>query len=284
MPANLLSIKISRPTVLAIGVVLLFIAAYLPALQILVRKWATSEEYGHAFLTVPIILYMIWQKRAALSEMRPDYAPLGLTLVLLATPLYLFALLTEVHTAITLAMLLTITGSLIYLAGLRAVWTLITPLFLLLILIPVPDQLYISLTFPLQIMVSQASEIIIRVCDIPIFREGNIMTVPGKQFEVADACSGLRSMITLLTLSVIMGHFLLKKKAAKLILVAASIPTAIFVNMVRVVGIILLFAFFELDLSEGLAHETMGLVIFLLALLILHLIQRVLESWQTQKK
>ena len=119
---------------------------------------------------------------------------------------------------------------------------------------------------------------------VTIFREGNIMTVPGKSFEVAGACSGLRAIVTLLTLSIIMGHYMLKNKTTKLLLLAASIPTAIIVNIVRVVATVLLFAFFELDISEGIVHEATGLLVFTLALLILFLTQRVLESWETKKK
>lgn len=269
-------------TALAFCTLLLFIAAYFPAIQILTKKWASSEEYGHAFLTVPIILYMVLQRRENLTEEGCRYSAAGLALILLSTALYLFALLTEVHTIITLSMVLTLTGILIYLAGAKLVRILITPLILLLMLIPIPQQLYIQLTFPLQIIVSKISEIIINLAGIPIFREGNIMTIPGKSFEVAGACSGLRSMITLLTLSFIMGHYMLKKNSTKLILLAASIPTAIVVNIIRVVLTVLLFGFFRIDISEGKLHETTGLLVFVLALLILFLSQRVLESWETK--
>lgn len=285
MPTSAPSIQSPRTTGLAIGALLLFIAAYFPALRILVQKWAASEEYGHAFLTVPIILYMVWQQREPLlAEPPPRSSSAGLALVVFATLLYFFALLTEVHTMISLAMVLTIVGALIFLAGPGAVRLLFTPLLLLVMLIPVPDQLLTQLTFPLQLKVSQVSEWIIRMCGITILREGNIMTVPGKSFEVAGACSGLRAVVTLLTLSVIMGHYMLRNKVAKLLLVAASVPTAILVNIVRVVAIVLLFAFFGLDLSEGTIHEATGIAVFLLALFILILLQRILESWQTKEK
>jgi len=281
MPVNTLSKKYSMSTALAFCTLLLFIAAYYPAMHILTKKWATSEEYGHAFLTIPIILHMAWLKRGELTASEPTYTSLGLTLILIATPLYIFALLTEIHTVITLSMMITLWGTLIYLSGIRSIRMLITPLLLLLFLIPVPTQLYIELTFPLQLMVSKISENIIRIFNVPIFREGNIMMVPGKSFEVAGACSGLRSLISLLTLSIIMGHYMLKKNTFKLLLIAASIPTAILVNIFRVVATVLLFNFFQLDLSEGIVHEATGLVVFILALLILFLSQKYLENLET---
>jgi len=162
----------------------LFVAAYFPVFQILVGKWANSEEYSHAFLTLPILLYMVWGKRATLLEDKPHYSMLGLFLVILSTIGYLFALLTQVPTFISLSFYFTIIGVLIYLLGIQSLQTLFMPLVLLLVLIPVPDQLYIKLTFPLQLKVSQLSEILVELFGVPILREGNVMNAPGKSFEV----------------------------------------------------------------------------------------------------
>jgi exosortase len=172
----------------------------------------------------------------------------------------------------------------IYLAGANSIKELATPLILLLMLIPVPDQLYIQITFPLQLKVSQISEVFIRMFGVPILREGNVMHIPDKIFEVVEACSGLRSMITMLTLSVIMGYFMLKRIPSKWVLVAAGVPTAIFVNIIRVVTMILLFHFFKLDLTEGASHTVTGLLIFGIALVILFLLLKVLELWETKSK
>ena len=95
-------------------------------------------------------------------------------------------MLTQVNTIFFLSMLLTVFGVLIYLAGVNSVKELFTPLLLFLILIPVPDQLYIKLTFPLQLKVSQVSEIVVRIFGVPLFREGNVMNIPGKSFEVVE--------------------------------------------------------------------------------------------------
>ena len=272
----------NTPFILSFFVVALFTLAYLPALQMLVEKWADSEEYSHAFLTLPIILYMVWTKRQILSEIESRYPSLGLLLILLSSLLYLFALLTEVHTIIALSTYLTIVGCLVYLFGVTIIKELFTPLLLLLILIPVPEQLFIKLTFPLQLKVSQASEFIIRIFGIPLLREGNLMTIPEKTFEVVDACSGLRSSISLLTLSVIMGYYMVQKIPSKLILLAASIPTAIAVNIFRVSIMILVYHFFGLDLTEGTWHTATGLGVFVLAFAFLFLIQRILERWETK--
>ncbi len=267
--------------ILALG---LFIAAYFPVFQLLVSKWAGSEEYTHAFLTVPIIVYMLWRNRTVLLNSSRHYAWIGLPIILLSTACYCFALLTQVDTVISLSMFLTTTGVLIFLAGPGAVKELFTPLLLFLMLIPVPEQLYTQITSPLQLKVSQFSEIIIRMFDVPILRQGNVMQLPGKSFEVVEACSGLRSVITLLTLSVILGFFMLRSKRSKLILIAASIPTAIMVNVIRIVSMILLYYYWNIDLVEGTKHTITGLLVFTLALFTLFFLQKILATWETQNK
>ena len=272
------------PVYLALGALVLFVVAYFPVFRILAGKWAESEEYSHAFLTLPIILYMVYQNRQRVLETPATFSPLGLVTLMLASALYYFSLLTEVHTVIALAMYLTVLGTVVFLFGIRSLWVLFTPLLLLLMLIPFPDQLYIQLTFPLQLKVSQMSEAIIDLFGIPVHRAGNVLTIPQKSFEVVEACSGLRSVITLLTLSVVMGYFLLVRTTSKLLLVAASIPVAIFVNLIRVVTIVLLFHSFGLDLYEGTLHTVTGLLIFLIALVTLFLLQRILEQWEHKQK
>lgn len=269
-------------TLMALALVagVLFVAAYFPVFQILVGKWANSEEYSHAFLVLPIILYMVWSKKSVFLGDRKQYTFLGLLLVAFSMVLYFFALLTQVHTIISLAMFLTVLGTLIYLFGVQIVFVLFTPLLLFLLLIPVPDPLYIKLTFPLQLKVSEISEVIVSMFGVPIFRQGNVMNIPNKSFEVVEACSGLRSMITLMNLSIIVGYFMLERKTSKCILLLASIPIAVFVNIIRVSLMILLYHFFKLDLVEGTLHTVTGLAVFALALISLLGLNKGLETWE----
>jgi len=258
----------------------LFVVAYFPVFQILVGKWANSEEYSHAFLILPIILYMVWQKQEILQEIQKQCTYIGLILVVFSMAVYFFSLLTQVHTIISLAMFLTVLGALVYLFGTKSVPILFTPLLLLLLLIPVPDPLYIKLTFPLQLKVSQMSEFIVWMFGVPIFRQGNVMNIPTKSFEVVEACSGLRSMITLINLSIVMGYFMLERKTSKCILLFASIPIAVFVNVIRVSLMILLYYFFRLDLSEGILHTITEVAVFALALISLLCLNKILEIWE----
>jgi len=265
---------------LALPAAALFVIGYFPILRIIFQKWSASEEYSHAFLTLPIIVFMIWQKRSAIRFDNVRFSRSGLMLLSVATLFYFFALLTQVQTLILLAMLMAVLGIALYLGGWESFKALFTPLLLIALLIPPPEQFYIQLTAPLQLLVSQAAEIIVRATGLSIFRDGNIMTIPSKSFEVVEACSGMRSMMTLLTLSIIMGYFLLSNNGFKAILAVASVPAAIFINIVRVVAIILLYHFYRLDLTEGSSHTLLGLATFGLALIILYLLHLVLEKCQ----
>lgn len=260
--------------VLALG---LFTLAFWPAFSELLHLWMSSEDYSHAPITIPVIFFMFWAERNKLARLYHRYAPAGLVLVVISTTLYLFALLTQVNTLIFLSTYLSIIGITVYVGGPGAVKTLATPLLLLLLLIPVPQQLYAQATFPLQLIVSRASEAIVLLLDVPLFREGNVMRLPQKTLEVVEACSGLRSILILLSLSVIMGYFLLHRFRSKAFLFVASIPTAILVNILRIVSMILMFHFFNLDLTTGPTHSAAGILVLLTAIFILFMLQRILK-------
>lgn len=270
--------------VIGLATLCVFVIAYFPVLKILATIWANSDEYSHAFLTIPIIFYMVWLKRKELRAIPVSFSSLGLVTVCCSSGLYLFAMLTEVNTLIFLSFFLAVMGTVIYLVGTGVLKYLITPILLFIMLIPIPEQILPQLTFPLQLKVSEVSEFIIRLFGVPLFREGNIMNLPERSFEVVEACSGLRSVITLMTLSVIMGYFMLKRNSSKIILLATSIPIAIIVNIIRVTAMVLLFHFWKLDLSAESYHTMSGMVVFCLALLLLLILQKSLESWENKAK
>lgn len=270
--------------ILAFTALTLFIIGYLPVFQILVNKWANSEGYSHAFITVPIIIYMVWGKREFLINSQGVSALIGLPLVIVSILLYLVSLQLQIPTFSSLAMVMTLLSVLVYLAGFMALKELATPILLLLVIIPIPNQLYSMATLPLQLKVSQVSEVIIRLLGIPVLREGNIIQIPDKSFQIVEACSGMRSIITLITLSLIMGYYMLTRTFSKGLLLVMSVPVAFFINVVRVVVLVWAFHFVRMDLSEGTKHTILGLVLFAIALIILLVFQRVLENWETKEQ
>lgn len=265
--------------VLLLLVIILFSVGYYPAFAILAEKWRNSLDYTYAFFTVPVIIYMVWAKRYELSQLKGGTIT-GLCAVLFSSLLYIFALQIQVPTAITLSMVCTILSCFLFLYGLAALRFLLIPTLLLLLLIPIPNQVYGTITLPLQLKVTEISQLLLQLVDIPIFTEGNILHTPKKSFEVVEACSGLRSLIALMSLSLMLGYFTLCRTTSILLLTAASLPVAIVINIMRVFTMVCFYHFYGLDLTEGTYHLISGAVLFSIALVSLYYIQCLIEKWE----
>jgi exosortase len=271
-----------KTLLLGLCVLLLFILGYFPVLRFLGKKWIDSFDYTYAFFAVPVIIYMIWQKWRSFEEGKGANL-LGLAGVVLTTGLYIACLHLKIFTISSVLMVLTVVCAFVYLGGWRIVRVLVIPILLMFLLIPIPNQLYVWMTLPLQLKVSQVSELLIHLFHVPLFREGNVLTTPGKVFEVIEACSGIRSLMALFSLSLMLGYFTLRRNLSVLLLLAFGVPVAMFVNIVRVVLMILAYHYFALDLTEGSAHTITSSVVFTVALALLYMLQRILESWETKK-
>lgn len=271
-----------RAYLLPLLLVSLFVIAYSPALVSLIRKWSASEDYAHAFFTIPLIMYMVWQKKEILMA-REGNNLAGLPLVIGSILLYILSTQLQIPTLMFLATVFTMVSMLIYFFGFNALRELTMPILLLFLVIPIPNQLFSMMTAALQLKVSQLSEITIHMFSIPLFREGNVLHIPNKTFQVVEACSGIRSLISLTTLSLLFGYFTLTKWRSIAVLFLVSIPIAILINIVRVVSMVVAYHFLEIDLTEGIAHTIAGLGLFLLGLILLGITQRILESWEIKK-
>lgn len=268
-----------KTTILLLLATSFFIVGYYPALELLARKWSTSDDYAHSFLIVPIIAYMIWDKRNLFTYCE-NKGYIGLSLVVLSVVSYIISLQTQIPTVIFLATALTLTSVLIYMGGPHVLRELIIPIVLIFMIIPIPNQMYSMITLPLQLKVSQVNEVLVHLLGVPIYREGNILQIPGKSFEVVEACSGMRSLISLTTLSLVFGYFTLQKSRLKCVLFCLSIPIAFVINVLRVFILVLAFHFLKLDLTVGIEHTTLGMILFLSGLGLLFAAQRMLEFWE----
>jgi len=262
----------------------LFVVAYFPAAQILVSQWTAREDYSHAFLMVPIIGYMVWLKRGSLHKQQSQSQRIASIVILtLSTLFYLLASKFHFLSVINLSMVISLLTLLLYFLDFNSLKKLGTPILLMLLLIPIPNQFYSTITVPLQLKVSQLSGFLIQLLNVPLFREGNILYIPNKTFEVIDACSGMRYIISMTTLSLLLGYFTLNKTLSKIILVVFAVPIAILVNTIRVITLVLAFHYSQIDLTTGTAHTLTGVIIFGIAILTLLLLQRILEFWENRQ-
>ncbi len=274
--------QLVKPYILPAVLMGAFVFVFFPALADLIHRWETSEDYAHAFFVVPIIAYMIWQKRANLQDKAPSNI-IGCIMVILSLIVYQLALYVQIPTFIFLSLVLFVISAFIFVAGFGFLACIIVPILLMFMIIPIPNQILAAITASLQLRVSEISEIIVRFFSVPMFREGNVLHIKDMTFAVVDACSGIRSLISMTTLAVIIGYFTLTKISSKIVLFILSIPVAILANIIRVVTLVFAYHFYKINLTEGLAHTALGMILFGVGLLLLFSFQRVLEKWETKK-
>jgi exosortase A len=268
-------LKKNRTALALLGLfVLAFIIIFFPTWQSLVNAWSSSDDYSHGFLIVPLSLYFVWQKKDSLraETIKPSW--IAFPLVLIALFLYLVAQYAEIITLASLSMILFLGSSLFLLFGFQILKICLFPLFLLFFMVPVPAQIYANLTIPLQLFVTKITVFISSSIGIPILREGNVIYLPEHTLQVVQACSGLRSIMTLLTLGIVIAYFSLKSNLLRTILFLFAIPIAILVNVVRVLLMVIAFYYYNFDLASGTIHTVFGAAIFLLALLLFILFRK----------
>ena len=256
---------------------LLLIAVYFPILSKLVQQWSTDDDVSHGFF-VPIVAgYIAWQRRDKLLSIEWKPAWWGIALLVWAgLQAYLGMLGAELFLQRT-AFLLSLVAMLLILGGTGLVRELAFPLLLLPFMIPLPTVVYNQLTFPLQLFASAVAEKSLDVLNVPVLRDGNILELASQKLSVAEACSGIRSLLSLSFLSLVYAYFFDRKVWMRWVLLIATIPIAIIANSARVT---LTGVFSEIDpsLAEGFFHEAEGWVIFLVALVMLVLVHQAL-SW-----
>jgi exosortase len=150
-------------------------------------------------------------------------------------------------------------------------------LLVLLLAIPIPALIFNEMTLPLQILASKLASGLLPLFGVPVLREGNIIQLPAMNLEVAEACSGIRSLMSLFTLGVFYGYFLEKSYFRRTLLVLASIPIAIAANSVRILGTGLCVQYWDPDKAEGFFHEFSGWVMFLVSLACLFIVDRTMR-------
>ena len=154
------------------------------------------------------------------------------------------------------------------------------PVAFLFLMIPVPAILFNQIAFPLQLLASQFAASFLQFAGVPTLRQGNVIQLPVMTLEVVEACSGIRSLVTLLTLAIIYGYLLESSIWKRVLLALSSIPIAVLANALRIVGTGLLGEYWGPEKAQGFFHSFSGWVIFVVALLLLFGVRSVMQ-WLT---
>jgi exosortase len=254
---------------------LLMIVCYAPVLRAMVAQWGSDPDMGHGFFVPVIAAYIVWQKRNELAAIKSQPNWWGLAVVMLgAVQLIVGVLGVELFLSRT-SFVIVLIGAVWLLGGDLILKKLAFPLFLLFFMVPIDAVIYNQITFPLQLLASRLADGALTLVSVPVLREGNILELPNQRLSVVEACSGIRSLLSLTFLSLVYGYFFEKKTWIRVVLFLSTVPIAIVANSSRVTitGIL---TQVKPDAAEGFFHEAEGWVIFMVALGILVLFHQLI--------
>jgi exosortase len=247
---------------------LLLIACYGPVLLRLAGQWAHDEDMGHGFFVPVVAAYIVWKRRDELLEVKASPNWWGLALIAWgAAQLYLATLGAELFLART-AFIVSLTGAVLLLGGTPVLRILAFPIFLLFFMVPIPAIVYNQVTFKLQLLASRLAELALGALGVPVLREGNILELSSQRLSVVEACSGIRSLLTLSFLALVYAYFFDNKVWMRTALLAATVPIALVANASRVT-ISGLLSEVNPALAEGMFHTASGWIIFMVGLALL---------------
>jgi exosortase len=253
------------------------VLVFAPVLYYMVIHWKVVPDYSHGFLVAPLAVYFAWERRARLRRTRVEPSWWGLLPLALGTLALAIGRLGVELTAMRTGFVLTLIGLVILLLGHAVFRVLAFPLLFLFLMVPLPQSLVNVIAFPLQLVAADLAVGSLHAIGIPALREGNIIQLASTQLFVAEACSGLRSLMALGTLGVVFAYFFRRRAAERLVIVLSAIPIAILVNAFRVGLTGYLTHRYGSAMAEGVIHQTEGFFTFGLAFAVL-----LLEAWLLQ--
>jgi len=250
-------------------IVVLMAILYASVLRKLVSDWIYLADFSHGFLIPLVSLYFVYGKRKELSILSPSGRWIGLGPIIIGILLlFLGNLATEFFT-MRFSMLVVIAGIILFLLGKEYYKTLLFPIVFLIFMIPIPSILMDRITFPMQLFASKMAANSLHFIGIPVLREGNIMQLANTSLEVAEACSGIRSLISLLALSVVFACLTQKTTLKRILLILSTFPIAILANAARVSGTGILAYHYGNAVAQGFFHGFSGWILFVVAFICL---------------
>jgi exosortase len=251
---------------------------YFSILGRLAQQWTHDPNFSHGFFVPAFSLFVLWQERGRLSALPVKPSWTGLPIVLLALcVLVLGNLGAELFLSRT-SLLVLIAGLVIFFLGWQYFRAMLFPWAFLLLMIPIPSILFNQITFPLQLLASKVASDVLPLAGVPVLREGNVIGLPLMQLEVAEACSGIRSLLSLATLTIIYGYLMETRIWIRVLLALASVPIAVAANSFRIVGTGLLVQYWDPEKAEGFFHLFSGWLIFVLSLAMLFVLHKLLRA------
>jgi exosortase len=267
----------------ALSLSALVLILYAPILGSLVRQWWGDPNYGHGFFVPLFAGYVLWSERERWREEPLQPNNFGLAIMLFAIGLRILGMLGAELFMARLSLVILISGIVLFLAGRRVLQSVAFPIGYLLLMIPLPAIVYYQLTLPLQLWASRLGATGLVALGIHTVRQGNLLLLPNCTLNVVEACSGIRSLLSLLAAAVAYGYLAEQSTWKRGVLAIASIPIAIATNGLRLVATGVLSYFFGPSVDSGVVHVTLGLGFFALAFASILLIHNLLGVHSRQQ-
>lgn len=252
-----------------IGLVGLLAMLYYPILYPMVVQWNDDPDYSHGFLIPFITAYFIWERRQHILACPPQPDRLGVVLIGIGLSILLIGLVGAELYMQRVSLLIVLAGGALLILGRAALKVLAFPIGFLLFMIPLPAIVVNAIAFPLQLFAAKTATYCLDTFGIPVLREGNVIVLASTRLEVAEACSGIRSLQALVALGTVFAYFSQPLLWKRWVLVALSIPIAITANAVRVSGTGVLAHYWGAEAAQGFYHTFEGWLIFLVAFVFL---------------
>lgn len=248
----------------------------IPVFVDLIKDWYSDSNYSHGFLVIPIAIFVIYRRRHELKFPASPFRP-GILVLLTGCIGFVFGIAASEYFTIRFSLLLIITGISLFYLGIKNFKKVWFAFFFLLFMIPLPSVIYYSATLPMQLFSTKATHALLSLAGVPSLRQGNILYLPNYTLEVAEACSGLRSLVTLMALGALYGYLTMPGTVRPLILFAATIPIAIVTNIIRLLFTAIGAYAISPKIAEDFLHELSGLVVFVSALILLFITGAILK-------
>ncbi len=247
---------------------------YYPTLFRLVAQWWNDPNFSHGFFVPLFAAFILWQERREISAVEPHPSRWGFLFLTLGLCMLVVGQLGAEIFLSRLSFLMVLAGLIIFFLGWSFFRAVLFPWAFLLLMIPIPQIVFSQITFPLQLLASKVASGVLPLLGVPVLREGNVIILPAMALEVADACSGIRSLMSLATLAVIYGYLAERSIALRVLLALTALPIAVAANSLRVVGTGLLVQYWDPEKAQGFFHEFQGWLMFVASLGMLYLFHR----------
>lgn len=257
----------------------LLLVAYLPTIKWMIDRWMAPESYyGHGFLIPVVSAYVAWGRRDAIKAAPVSSDARGLLLIAGGLIAHIASAALRVYFISGFTMILVLLGLILFFYGREVMKQLVFPVFFLLAMVPLPLVLVSTLTVKLKLAVAQVATFILNRIGFPSIRDGNIIRMPGSYTIVGAPCSGLRSLIALLTLGLIFAFAAKFSKMKKSMLFLSSVPIALVTNVGRVALLCIVNDLYGEKAATGFFHDATGFLVFALAFVMLMGMNRMLET------